>query len=273
MTFHQLVKLLTPPLFVEGYRSIRGRWNRYGLSGNYRDWDQAVQASTSYDSEIILDKTKAALLKVKNGGAVYERDSVLFDEIQYAWPLLAGLVWVAAQAKGELNVLDFGGSLGTTYFQNRAFLRFLADVRWNIVEQPQYVKVGKEWFEDEHLKFYPCVEECLAENHPNVVILSSVLQYLERPYDVLRGLLRLPCDHVIIDRTPFWDGLTDRLCVQKTPPSIYPASYPSWIFSTRRFHSHLSNGWKVMVEFDSPDKMQGPVDFAYRGMIVTRPPS
>jgi putative methyltransferase (TIGR04325 family) len=74
-----------------------------------------VEASTGYDSEIILEKTRDALLKVKNGEAAYERDSVLFDEIQYAWPLLTSLMWVAAQAKGILNVLDFGGSLGTTY--------------------------------------------------------------------------------------------------------------------------------------------------------------
>jgi putative methyltransferase (TIGR04325 family) len=273
MTSKAFLKLCVPPLLVQGYRFLRGRKGNgvvYGLFGDYRSWDEAVCASTGYDSEIILEKTKEALLKVKNGQAVYERDSVVFDEIQYAWPLLAGLLWVAVQSGGRLNVLDFGGSLGSTYFQNRALLRCLPEVMWNIVEQPRHVETGKEWFEDEYLKFYLRVEDCLAVTQPNVVILSSVIQYLEHPYDLLCGLLGLPCHHVIIDRTPFWDGPTDRLCVQSVPPSIYPASYPSWIFSTRRFQSYLYKDWEVVADFDALDKMEGPVDVAYRGMLITR---
>jgi putative methyltransferase (TIGR04325 family) len=273
MTPRALIKLLTPPLLAQAYRFLRDRRSSVDdlyLSGDYRSWEEAVRASTGYDSEIILEKTKAALLQVKSGQAVYERDSVVFDEIQYAWPLLAGLLWVAAQSGGRLNVLDFGGSLGSTFFQNRAFLHGLTEVRWNIVEQPRHIETGKEWFEDEHLKFYRRVEDCVAETQPNVGILSGVLQFLERPYDILCGLLGWPCNYVIIDRTPFWDGPTDRLCVQHVPLSIYPASYPSWIFSTQRFRSHLHEGWEIVAEFDSLDKLKGPVDLAYRGMLITR---
>ena len=271
MTPKAFIKLLAPPLLAQGYRFLCGRRHGvYGLSGDYRSWEEAMGASTGYDSEIILEKTKTALLQVKNGQVVYERDSVVFDEIQYAWPLLAGLMWVAAQSGGRLDVLDFGGSLGSTYFQNRAFLHSLTHARWNIVEQPQHVETGKEWFEDEHLKFYLRVEDCVAETQPNVVLLSSVLQYLEHPYDILCELLELTCAHVIIDRTSFWNGPVDRLCVQHVPPWIYPASYPSWIFSMSRFQSHLHAGWEVVAEFDCLDKLKGPVDFAYSGMIIKR---
>lgn len=268
----QSIKLLAPPLLVRGYRVLRGRSenNSYGLFGNYHTWDEAVRNSNGYSSEIILEKTKTAMLKVKKGEAAYERDSVLFDEVQYAWPLLAGLMWVAAQAKGNLNVLDFGGALGSTYFQNRAFLRHLSDVRWNIVEQPQYVETGKKWFEDEHLKFYLSVKDCLSETQPNVVILSSVLQYFERPYDTLHEILELGCDHIIIDRTSFWDGPADRLCVQTVPPSIYQASYPIWVFSMQWFRSQLSDKWKVLLEFDSLDRLASPIQAYWKGMIIVR---
>lgn len=229
-----------------------------------------MKHSQGYNSDIILEKVKDAQLKVISGEAVYERDSVLFDKVQYAWPLLSSLMWVAAQAKGNLNVLDFGGSLGSTYFQNRSFLCSLPDLRWNIVEQPKYVAVGKEFFEDKCLKFYSRIEDCLAETQPNVVILSSVLQYLERPYNLLGELLGLDCDHIIIDRTPFWNGSCDRLCVQNVSPSIYPASYPSWVFSMQQFHSHLSNEWKVMVEFESLDRLKSPIQANWKGMILIR---
>jgi putative methyltransferase (TIGR04325 family) len=146
-------------------------------------------------------------------------------------------------------------------------------VRWNIVDQFRHVETGKASFEDDHLRFYANIADCLTDTQPNVVLLSSVLQYLERPYTVLDQILELPCDHVIIDRTPFWAGPTDRLCVQTVPPSIYPASYPSWIFSRQRFHSHLHENWEIMVKFDSPDRLAGPIDligFSYQGMIIVR---
>lgn len=274
MTLKDMIRLVMPPLFIHLARRLRERLHGsgYGLSGNYRTWNEAVSASTGYGSVNILEKTKAALLKVKNGEAVYERDSVLFNEIQYAWPLLAGLMWVAARCGGRLNVLDFGGSLGSTYFQNRVFLRYLPYVCWNIVEQAEHVAVGKEYFENKQLRFYPSIKHCLSENKPNVVIFSSVLQYLEHPLDVLNDLLGLcSCDHFIIDMTPFWNGPNNRLCVQNVPPSIYPASYPSWIFSKQEFLDQISKkGFEVLVEFNGLGSLKGPVDLEYKGMIIVR---
>ncbi len=272
MTVNDMIKLVTPPILIDLIKQLIGNWRTAtsGLSGDYRNWDEAIAASTGYDSGIILEKTKEALSKVKRGEAVYERDSVLFDEIQYAWPLLAGLMWVAARNGGRLNVMDFGGSLGSTYFQNVIFLSLLPETRWNIIEQSKHVGIGKSYFEDDYLHFYADIEECLAETKPNVVLLSSVLQYLEHPFGVFDKILSLSCDNIIIDRTPFWDGSTDRLCVQSVPCSIYPASYPSWIFSRPRFHSHMHKDWKVMVTFDNPDWLTGPVEFLYQGMIIAR---
>jgi len=240
------------------------------LSGDYPSWGSAIADSIGYDANDILERTATALLKVKRGEAVYERDSVIFDEIQYSWPILAGLMWTAARSDGHLNVLDFGGSLGSTYFQNRAFLAGLHKVRWNIVEQPRQVETGKQHFEDGILRFYSTVQACLAETQPHVILLSSVLQYLEQPYDLLDELATTPCCCLIIDRTPFWAGAHDRLSVQRVPASIYPASYPSWIFSVQRFKALLSLHWAVVAEFDNPDKLPGPVPFAYRGLIARR---
>ena len=81
--FKSIIKAITPPiiisLFLKLKNSVQGQliW-----SGDYKTWEDAQARCTGYDSEIILDKVKNSLLKVKNGEAIYERDSVLFDEIQ-----------------------------------------------------------------------------------------------------------------------------------------------------------------------------------------------
>lgn len=267
--------MVTPPFLINIAKQMRqSSGNRstdvYSLSGDYRSWDEAMATSTGYASEIILEKTKAALLKVKSGEALYERDSVLFDEIEYAWPVLAGLMWVAARHGGRLNVLDFGGSLGSSYFQNRKFLATLPEVRWNIVEQTRHVETGKAFFEDDHLRFYADIAGCLADTQPNVVLLSSILQYLEQPYTVFNQILTFPCDHIIIDRTPFWAGPTDRLCMQNVPPPIYEGSYPCWIFSRPKFQAFLNERWQTIMDFSSLDSLNNPVQAIWQGMILER---
>jgi putative methyltransferase (TIGR04325 family) len=240
------------------------------LTGDFAHWHDAVSASTGYDSEIILEKTRLALMHVKNGEVVYERDAVLFDTIQYNWPTLAALMLAATKLNGELNVLDFGGSLGSSYFQNRRFLSELRSVRWNVVEQARHVEVGKEWFEDEQLRFYLSVDECLVDTEPTVALVSSVLQYVEQPYSILSSLFDSSITTVVVDRTPFWSGAQDRLCVQTVPPSIYEASYPSWILSRSSFVSRIPRDWEILTRFDSPDTLSGPVELAYEGVILVR---
>lgn len=270
MNPRNVATLLLPPILLKGWKIIKKIPT--DLTGDYSSWNEALKSSAGYyGSEVILEKTKAALLKVKNGEAIYERDSVLFDEIQYAWPVLTGLMWVAAQSGGRLNVLDFGGSLGTTYYQNHAFLRDLPKIRWNIIEQLGHVKVGKEYFEDEVLKFYPNIETCLSETKPNVILFSGVLQYLENPYEMLNKMLDLPCHFIIIDRTPFWDGSTERLCVHHVPPNIYPASFPTWIFSEEKFLKYIQKrDFEIIAKFQDMEVINAPVHTVWKGMILKR---
>lgn len=240
------------------------------LSGDYDSWAAAVAASTGYEAEGILEKTRSALLKVKRGEAAYERDSVLFDNVEYSWPILAGLMSSAAQQGGHLSVLDFGGSLGSTYFQNRRFLSRLVSVRWNVVEQARHVEIGALSFADDQLRFHASLQDCIRAESPKCAVLSSVLQYIESPDVILAALEDCSVDMLLIDRTPFWAGDRDRLCVQTVPPDIYSGSYPSWIFSRERFLSRIPADWEILTTFDSPDRLTAPVEVRYQGVIIVR---
>jgi putative methyltransferase (TIGR04325 family) len=226
--------------------------NQYGYFGNYTSWQEAYTDSSGYHTEVILEKVKTALLKVKNGEAVYERDSVLFDTIQYSWPLLAGLLRAASENQNRLSVLDFGGSLGSSYFQNRMFLSHLQNLQWSIVEQKYFVECGKENFEDERLCFYESIESCMTSEHPNVVILSSVLPYLEKPCECLKSVIETEITYIIVDRTPFLlNAKGNRLTIQKVHPSIYEASYPAWFFDKNKFFSYFDGKYQLIAEFDA----------------------
>jgi len=244
------IKQWIPPAFLKILRNIGGSvtW-----SGNYSSWAEARAASTGYDSHVILEKVQASLLKVKKGEVAYERDSVLFDEIRYSWPLLAGLMWIAALGEGKLNVLDFGGSLGSSYYQNRKFLETLPLVHWSIVEQKAFVKAGRKCFENDALKFYSNIDSCLKQRSPNSIILSGVIQYIEDPYALLERLTSLRFEYILFDRTPFITGKRDRLTIQKVSPEIYQASYPCWFFAKDRFRAFFYDNYETVAEFEGLD--------------------
>lgn len=213
--------------------------------GNFDTWEQARQYCTGYDSKQILDKCKSGLIKVRNGEAVYERDSVVFERMEYNWPLLACLAKTAIAQGGYLSVLDFGGSLGSTYFQNREFLCDLDTLKWSVVEQEHFVVCGRENFENQNLKFYYKPEDCIAEQKPNVLLLSSVLQYLEDPYSWLERFVGLGIHTIIIDRSAFIPGDKDTLSVQDVP--LYNARLAHWFFSEKKFLKVFLNNYEVHV--------------------------
>jgi len=242
------------------------------FNGDYASWGDATRSSTGYDAGVILEKTCAALLKVKNGEAVYERDSVLFDKIQHSFPVLAGLLRAAQAHDGRLCVVDFGGALGSSYFQCRDFLKVVRQLEWLVVEQSAHITCGRKNFESDQLRFYNTVDECKAGHQPNVLLLSSVLQYLPNPYEVLQKLLSHHISHVIIDRTAFLVSDRERLTVQKVPDSIYPASYPAWFFSETKFRAVIeAAGYSLAADFPGTDDLSPEGEKAYyKGFIYER---
>lgn len=223
----------------------------YGWFGNYPSWKEASSISGGYDQQNILEKTKEALLSVKNGGAVYERDSVLFAQSEYPYPLLTFLLHDAQQRKRPVNVLDFGGSLGSTYFQIKEFLSPGICSGWNIVEQAHYIDCGKKFFEDDTLKFFYSISDCIKSRHVDFVVLSSVVQYLPDPHRFLTELVSYGFDTILVDRTAFVNEGPDRITIQRVWPSIYEASYPAWFFEQNGFVSHFIKEYNLRASFDS----------------------
>jgi putative methyltransferase (TIGR04325 family) len=259
-----LKRYIHPPL-LRLYRRIAGGVR---FSGNYATWEEASRHATGYDSPEIIRRVTEAALKVRNGEALFERDSVLFDKPQYSWPVIAGLLWIAAQKGNRLNIVDFGGSLGSSYFQARRFLSPLEACRWSVVEQKHFVETGRRYFEDDHLRFYDELDACIDREKPDAMLLSSVLQYLRDPGHFIDTVVEKGLKFILIDRTPFFLTGKDRLTVQKVPSWIYPASYPAWIMNLDRFQDRFAGSYDLIADFESPDTANIPAEF--KGFLYRR---
>lgn len=227
------------------------------FAGNFASWFEAQKDCTGYDAPNILEKQRIASAMVRDGIAVYERDSVLFGEIQYSFPLLVFLLYVSTANDGSLNLVDFGGALGSTYQQNRAFLNNLKFLKWNIVEQPHFVSVGQSEFSYRPLSFFPTIKEAVSKTGANILLLSSVLPYLEDPIQFLKDSFEHKFEFIIIDRTPILPaGLPRRLTVETVPPEIYEAKYPAWFFNESEILTTMAPEYTLIQAFDSWEKWQ-----------------
>lgn len=237
--FQQLLKL---------YRKLKS--SRYGWHGNYNNWQEAQQRCTGYNAANILEKVKAATLAVKKGKAAFEKDSILFDSIDYSWPLLSMLQQIAINHNNTLSVIDFGGSLGSSYFQNRNYLSQLARLQWSVVEQKDFVTTGQQEIADVRLQFFYTIDEAIqSRGMHDVLLLSCVLPYLEDPYKFLVEAAEKKIPYIIIENTYFNPGKGDRLTVQKVPPVFYEASYPAWFLDYEKVKETLSHQYTLVQEY------------------------
>ena len=128
--------MLVPPLAVRLFQKLRKK--NWEYSGVYSSWQEAEKNAGGYDAAEILEKVFSATQKVLAGEAVFERDSVLFYQEEYNIPLLKALFQIARQ-KGRLHVLDFGGALGSVFFQNGPLLKAaIKDIEWTV--EPRRVR-------------------------------------------------------------------------------------------------------------------------------------
>lgn len=259
-----------PPIVADNLKPILDR--AIYFKGRFGNWAEARAHSTGYDLDLILEKVKEAQLKVKAGEAAFERDSVLFDRIYYSFPVLAALQYVALRHAGRLSVLDYGGALGSSYFQCQPFLSELKNLQWSVVEQANFAHCGKRFFTDDKLNFSDTIADCMAKKRPNAALLSGVLQYVPEPYAVLDELMQSGLPMIVVDRTPFSDLDDDFITVQHVPKKIYPASYPCWVFSRARFQAYVAAHYKIMTAFEGADG-SGRADgtpFTFGGIILCK---
>jgi len=177
---------------------------------------------------------------------------------------LASLLKIAIGNHNTLKVLDFGGALGSHYFQNEFFLKPIKIKKWAVVEQKHYVNIGNKKIADNILSFSYTIDEIYDAN---VLILSSVLQYLPDPYQWLDRFLAKGIPYIILDRTAFSTEGRDRLTLQTVPSEIYEASYPAWFLNKDKVFSMIQKKYELIAEFQDTIDLVKEIPSEYKGAL------
>lgn len=271
MSTATFVRAVLPPGLVRIAGRLMGRSLRF--NGQPASWPEALRISQGYADEIIVERVVRATREVIAGRAAYERDSVLFNVPQPPFQLLMPILRHALIHGSKLEVVDVGGSLGSTWRQCRSMLPPLKSLVWHVIEQECFVAAGRAEFETDELRFYESISELPPPHAPRLLLASSVLQYLERPHERLAEWASVEASTLVIDRSPISGEPQDSLCIQTVPRHIYPASYPCWILSRARLLAELQSNWLLLSEFDCPEGAQvasGDRHFSFKGLILER---
>ncbi len=271
MKFRELARGCVPPLLKSAVSRLVSSPTTY--SGPYPDWSAATAAAGGYAEAQIIRQVEAATRRVLRGEACFEQDGIAFDTPAPVTPVLSGLLLAAALDSGHLQVVDFGGSLASHFLKWRRFFDALESVQWQVVEQPGFVEAGESVFANSRLpvSFHRSITE-LGDASPSVVLLGSVLQYLETPLDTLARLRDLGPKVLVIDRTPVAPDASASILVQHVSPRIYPGSYPMHVLGGNCVHDVLAGRYELVHGFgDEAAPVSAPgVAATFRGSIWLR---
>lgn len=231
--FKKIIKFYLPNFFIRNFNSIFKRNIR--IVGSFDNWHKAILSSGTYNNKEIFINSKKSFLRVINKEVNFERDSVTFDTEKLNKPLISLLEKIRKNKKKNfLNILDFGGSFGSTYFQNKKILYDKTKYQWDIIEQKKIIDFANKTIKIENLNFYKSLDHYIKNIKPDVVLFSSVLHYLEFPFKIIEKLFKKKIEYFIILKTPFTKN-DNQIRIQVNPRYIYKANYPIRIFNEKLF--------------------------------------
>jgi putative methyltransferase (TIGR04325 family) len=221
------------------------------LRGEFSLWEDALKKSSGYNDPLIFNKSKNSIKKILNKEAKYERDTVLFynedPDIQ-----LIKIIKKLYKNK-NIKICDFGGSFGSSYFQNITFLN-KKKIEWNVVEQKKIVEYANKHIKIKKLNFFNNLD-FISKKKIDLIIFSSVIQYLEAPYLILKKITKNKIKNIIISRTPF-SHKKEIIKIQYVPKHIYNSSYPVRIFNKFSFLKFMRiNGYKIKKKLKVDEKI------------------
>lgn len=213
--------------------------------GDYKNWKDAADECTGYDDSAIISKVADSIEKVKRGEAAWERDSCLFYEQKYNYQICAGILRCALKKGNEVvTVLDIGGALGSTWFQNRNYFTELVDLEYVVAEQDHFAEYGHKNLEDRTLRFIKSTDHWEKMERFDIILMSASLQYISYYEELIVRIRKARPDYVILDRLLVSNR--KRFCMETVPKTLYESSYPVVIFNKNEVEKFFEGDYKLI---------------------------
>lgn len=210
----------------------------------------SLDKSEGYSNNTIFEQSVAAFQATFSSTKFYEQDAVVLEHPKYDFYLITE-IYRLSLLKERITIVDFGGGFASKFFQNIKYLEAAKKLNWVVIEQSHVVDFCRNNINEPRLVFKERHDLQLSKVSADIVLISSALQYLDEPYEVLDECLKTEPDTIIIEKTPFIEANYDRQMLQKVPKQIYMAEYKCWFFSINNFRKYFAEkGFFDVEEYD-----------------------
>ena len=199
-------------------------------------WETAERKSVGYESVDVLSPLLQGTTETRVNLA--DSTSVTSRYQQVATAMFFCLSENRLRGEKPLRVLDFGGGGGDYFYQ---FQKFVPNIifDWTVVETPALAEAmqQKHGGDSKKIRWVDSIE--MTEDKYELVLCSSVLQYLEKPFEILEALVK-KSEFVIINRIPLTNSSRNFVALQRVLTKKKRGSYPAHFFSENIFLEKLS---------------------------------
>jgi len=228
LQFRRLVRQLLPPFVIDVLRKdFRRPVHMAGVFDSFDELDlPAGQGfATAESCRWAIKKAKQSDIDDYWGRPVPQPGDAYF----------CSLVNFHLDEGRHVEIIDYGGGAGNTYFATKRFIHG-TDFRWTVIEQEGLVRaIGETFSDDVRLRFM--TEFPKSDGSVKIVLFRAAIQYFPEPFEAIGEMGDV--DHMIFVRLPAGD-VPDFLTVQNFQ-NRSEAPQPFRIFNRDRFIERLEN--------------------------------
>ena len=217
-------------------------------------WDDALKNSHNYNQDKLINNIFLATQNVLKKKYKYESDGINFNYLNIDNNFLESLK--KCIKKENTILLDFGGSLGSMYFKYHDLISKNKYIELLIVEQEKIFEKSKILNFPINIKFFKNIDEIQVK--PDIILLGSVLQYIEHHNKLLKKLISLKPNYIFIERTIFSINNLEPIYIQENYFKLKKTSYPVRAISLKLLIKFmLKANYIIMNKYENKDKITG----------------
>lgn len=209
-----------------------------------KSWSDAVARSSGYQS----NKTITSLI-ISDPIAFTKTSNPCFIENRLQQIASAFLEGVASGNKNTIRVIDVGGGLGQYFF----LLEKLApsiQFEWVILETTALCELAKSVTPTKkNIRWISSLDD--AQGTFDIALLSGVIQYVEKPFDLLDDLMKV-VKFLILNRLPLTSSRNQKICIQRPGFFESKGSYPVRILSEDKVITYFEARGKILSRWLVP---------------------
>jgi putative methyltransferase (TIGR04325 family) len=161
----------------------------------------------------------------------------------------APFFWLSKLMREGTTIVDYGGSIGLSYYSYVRRQRLPAGVRWSVVELPHLAAAGKKIALRENAAQLEFVTDLASAPACEILLCAGTLQYIEDSVPgVLEKLRALP-RHILLNKLPLTKGQA-----YWTLQNFGPAISPYRVFNEAEFLGSLQQaGYALRDRWEVPE--------------------